>query len=922
MKKFKLMTTFFCAVIAIAMAFSAMVTISANAEEDTRQLIKLDAYEDAVIPNGYEHNDEYSKYDTDASKRLDVGLRAPGNGGYMDGDPLTNPGAPYGNGVNVAQGIAKYKIKYGGGAVRLRYGYTVDLSDTNINLRILSTDGVNGHLNLTFSNDYMAVSHDALAFNGFVLDIYKDNATTFQSAIISASHRSPIDGINQTVFNYTVSDDDPESFCFSVYTYIVDGQYHVKVMNKNNTGEYILPASLNEQVVREDGTTNIGINCFYDWNDNGTCYTTFVMQVKDPIRTAYETATVEPLKAQLTAYSAEAINAAEITDIAAVDAFVAKKAAIDGNLVAKLRVSDRDLLKVNEHVAAADAALKAKAGALVKNYLDGEVTAMSTAFAKALSDTEYKTVTAESEINSLKELYNSVNGKVNTTYASLASYTEEEKAVWTGALTSAANAIARLEVNKAVYDGEQLPLTTAEELVAAKAKHAELAGEAFQSRIAALATTDAIKADLQTRIVALGTKITEAEQNLNKADVINGQIKNYEDAPITTVAEIRAALELKALIDDYTGLDEEATFTARIEAKDTAIQNAAYALLEERFDTLKQLTEAGLKKNSEKKALESAINAITDTDLLSEEKQTLVSAALTNARNTVKEFNDKLEELNWVLASQGGAAADTADIELLEKGVRFKNGGNGDQLISTKKVNFGENDVVMVKFSVKALAYLNGDGKARGSNNTWIFLCDRLQNGGSYVNRTSPNSISLMIWNCVESSFVKSYSTEFGDAERDQTNISTFTEDDGSYVIVTFRRAEAKNRFEIVTTIYSANGEEVDSSLNIISYTENFNGATFDNGVYVGFSAWADENNKFFNEWDIEFVGNEADYDKQPDTSEDSGSGSSSGETPSDSSNSDGSEEDGGCFGAIGGASCAFIALAGIAAIIRKKKQN
>ena len=142
MKNLKLMTTFFCAVIAIAMAFSAMVTISANAEEDTRQLVKLDAYEDAVIPNGYEHNDEYSKYDTDASKRLDVGLRAPGNGGYMDGDPLTNPGAPYGNGVNVAQGIAKYKIKYGGGAVRLRYGYTVDLSDTNINLRILSTDGV------------------------------------------------------------------------------------------------------------------------------------------------------------------------------------------------------------------------------------------------------------------------------------------------------------------------------------------------------------------------------------------------------------------------------------------------------------------------------------------------------------------------------------------------------------------------------------------------------------------------------------------------------------------------------------------------------------------------------------------------------------------------------------------------------------
>ena len=535
MKKFKLTATVFCALLAVTMAFTALFTVNAKAEEETRDLVILGAYEDAVIPEAYNHDAEYSRYDTDPAKRLDVALRAPGSNGQMDGEPMTNPGAPYGNGVNVAQGIAKYKIKYAGGAVRLRYGYTVDLSSANVNLRILSTDNQNGHLNLTFSNDYMAISHDALSFKGFVLDIYKDSPTQFQTALISAQNRRAIEGINQTVFTFPVSDDDPETYCFSVYTFIENGQYHVKVINKNATAEYVLPASINNQVVREDGTTNIGINCFYNWVDSDSYYTTFVMQVKDSIRTAYEKETVEPLKTQLSAYSAEAINAAEINTIEDVDALVAKKAAIDNNLVAKLRVSDKDLLKVNAHIAAADAALKEKAGALVKNNILSETNAMLASFENALSDAGYKAITSESEINKLKALYNALNTKANDTYASLVTFTEEEKNTVNSALTSASNAIARLDVNKAIYDAEQLPLTTAEELVSAKAKYNELSGGEFTAKINALAYSDEVKAELTARIAAFNTKIANAEQNLNKADVIDGQIANYENAAITTV---------------------------------------------------------------------------------------------------------------------------------------------------------------------------------------------------------------------------------------------------------------------------------------------------------------------------------------------------------------------------------------------------
>ncbi len=920
MKKFKLTATILCLAFAATAAFSAAAHTGAKAEEPARELVMLGAYENAAIPENNAHDAEYSLYDTNPAKRLDIGLRAPGANGVMDGDPLTNPGCEYGNGVNVAQGIAKYRVKYAGGSLRLRYGYTVDLKNTNINLRFTDTGNQNGHLNFTFSNDYMAVSHDALSFNGITLDIYKDSPTAYQSALISAHNRRAIDGINQTVFNFPASDSDPESLCFSVYTYFTEGSYRVKVMNKNATAEYVLPASLNGELTREDGLTNIGMNCFYNWVDSDPYYMTFVMEIKDSVRAEYEKTVTEPLKAQLAGYSAEAIGSATIGSIEDVNAFVAKKAAIDGTLVAKLRVSDRDLLGVNAHIAAADAALKEKAGATVKTYLDGEIARLNKTFETALSDEGYKTIVKTEDIDALKTAYGDAESKVNTTYATLVTCTEEEKGAWTNALRSCANALERLAVSKAIYDGEQMPLTTAEELVAAKAKYNVLSGSEFISSIDDLSATDAVKADLKGRISAFGEKIAKAEQNLDKADVIDGQIANYENAPIATVADMRAALALKDLIEDYSDLDEAEAFAARIAAKDKAIENAAYGLLKEKLDRLGSLTKAGVKKNSEKKALSSAIAAIGDLDLLSDEKRAEVNESLAAANGIVKGFGDKMDELGWVLASQGGGEADTADAELLENGIRFRNGGNGDQMLYTKKIPFGENDAVAIRFSVKAFAYLGGDGKARGSNNTWIFFADKLQQNGAFVNRTTENAISLMFWNQVESSFVKSYTTEFGDTERDQTNMQTFGENDGSYVVVILKKNAAKQRFELLTTLYSKDGEETDASLNMIPYTDKINAETFKDGLYVGFSAWADENNKYFNEWDIGYVGTEAGYDK-PDQPTESTSDGKDQESKSSETISEG-KKDKGCFGSVSGTALFGMVAAGGVMLARKRRKN
>ena len=263
--------------IAIAAAMCALClllgTLAHGWTRAANELVKLDAYADQTIPENNAHDQEYNVFD--ANKKTDFGIRKPtfdadGNmTSALSGDPIGHPGANgmnIGNGISVDYGVAKLRMVYAGGGARYRYGYGVDFSNLNINLNFLDLNGRNGHLDLTFSNNYEAVSHSGLNYPGVTLAIYQDSVNYFQSALLSAHNRNAIEGLtstndNNNVMSFAVSADDPESYCFSIYTSKnADGSYSIQVMNKSAQIVYTIPASLESELVREDGTTNIGLN--------------------------------------------------------------------------------------------------------------------------------------------------------------------------------------------------------------------------------------------------------------------------------------------------------------------------------------------------------------------------------------------------------------------------------------------------------------------------------------------------------------------------------------------------------------------------------------------------------------------------------------------------------------------------------------
>lgn len=106
----------------------------------------------------------------------------------------------------------------------------------------------------------------------------------------------------------------------------------------------------------------------------------------------------------------------------------------------------------------------------------------------------------------------------------------------------------------------------------------------------------------------------------------------------------------------------------------------------------------------------------------------------------------------------------------------------------------------------------------------------------------------------------------------------------------------------------------------MIPYTDKINAETFKDGLYVGFSAWADENNKYFNEWDIGYVGTEAGYDK-PDQPTESTSDGKDQESKSSETISEG-KKDKGCFGSVSGTALFGMVAAGGVMLARKRRKN
>jgi hypothetical protein len=847
------------ATMSLAALVGETVSLTTAGAEETSKLVTLDSYASYEIPSNNAHGAEYS-INNDANKRLDYGIRKPG-AGVLDGDPMTNPTDNLGNGVNVDYGVTKLRMAYGYGATRFRYGYGVDLSNTNINLNFLDLDGENGHLCLTFSNSYDAVSHPAINDNGVSLIIYQDSLTTWQTALLSAHNQGAVEGLettngNNTVCSYSVSADDPTSYCFSIYTYKnTEGRYCIEVVHKSGSYTYTLPASVSSELVREDGTTNIGMNAYpTQWQaDPVNKYITYVIQVKDTYRTNYENSVLKPLLGQLENYSAAAIAEATVSSIADVDSWIAKRDAVDASLISSLRIGDRDYLQAYAKIAAANNALKEKAGTVVASYLDEQVAAMSTALADAISDTAYKTIAAEA-VASLKETYEACANKVNGTYKDIATATEEQSAAWTNALAAAKKAVERSGVHAEIYQVEHMDLSTASAIVDAKAAYAQINNETFVAKIDALDTTEEVKTDLKGRVTAIESTIAAQEAKLDKAAIIENQVANYEAAAITTIEELRAALEKKALIDNYADLDGAEAIAARIQAKDAAIEDKAYEIVSVDSNALKALCDAGVAKYSQRTAIETAKGKISNTDLLSEEKLAEVNGIIDRATALVAEFDKALEDAHVAVASYNGGAPSTMDIELTENGVIYTNGGNQDAFLCTQKQDLSKG--IEIKFSVKDMGYLNGGNTGKGSNNTYIWFSDRLMAGaGQYANRETGNALTVMFWNCVAQSYVKAYTTEFGNTEVNQGNITTFGDNDGSYVIVKLIANDAKKRFEITTSLYSADGEFIDACITPIAYTDNFTAELFENGVYVGFAAYMDERDTYTNVWDIEYVG-------------------------------------------------------------------
>ncbi len=902
-------------------------------------LVKLDSYDGFSIPENLDHSAEYS---LTAGKRLDYGIRVPafdaaGNiTNVLGGDPISHPGAnggKVGNGVNVDYGVAKLSMVYAGGGARFRYGYGVDLKNTNINLNMLDMGGINGHLNLTFSSSYNALQHPQVNEKGISLIIYQDSPTAFQSALLTAHNSAPVDGLqstneNNNVMNFTVSADDPGSYCFSIYTWQnEDGSWGIQVLHQSGQITYTVPASYTSELVigaddpdyarADKGHTNLAINVSDpDWNDNIGIFLTYVIEVNDTFRTQYEADILNPVRTALESYL-EVLDETEITSIEEVDEWLQKRAAIDMTKAAQLRIADRDVMQLEANLAAADAKVKELAGGTVNTYVTGRIQELQTSFA-ALAGEGYASLTDREGAAVYETLYAAVNTEVTATYASVISATEEEAASYSAALTEAADLLAVVDAHLDIYEVEHLDMSDAEKIVAAKAAYALINTEEFRAGIAALGADESIKTALTDRLDGIADIIAEAESELDPAAIIDNQIANYEAAPLSSIEEIRAALALKALIGDYSGLEEAAAFEARIAAKDAAVEEAAWTLIQPAVTEVEELTEAGITAYQQTRTMASAIAAVQNTDLLSAEDRETAEAAVAAGQALIDAFNARLEELGWIIYSGTSQGAEYGDIELKEDSVVYSTNGQ-NAVIYTQAFDLSKG--VEVVFTVDQWGYIAGDGTASGSNNSWVCFSDRVFNeDGSLITRNSLGAMSVMYWMAQES-FTKAYYNT--DNEVSPSQISIIPE--GARVVVNLKTNDDRERFEIETVVYGADGQEIAGcySLMLLPYTEDYNPETFADGVYVSFGCWMDTRAEFYNEWEIESIGQTGAWEpSQPEDPDDPDDPDNPGTDPSDPS--DGPNGcNGGCNGGVFGGSAALSVLVlGTTAVIRKKKRS
>lgn len=873
----------FVAVLVLALGV-VLLSLPARTAKAENTLVMLDGYTDYAIPENLSHDAEYS-INVDANKRLDYGIRKPAfdtNGNFtsvLAGDPLTHPGSSggqLGNGVNVDYGVSKLKMTYAGGGARFRYGYGVDLSDMNINVNFLDLDGVNGHLAFTFSNNYDAIYHPHLNNQGVNLVIYQDSPTVFQSAILSAHNSGAVEGLqstnnNNNVGSFAVSASDPETYCFSIYTFKnEDGSYSVQVINKNAQITYTLPASLSQELVigygddsytrADKGQTNIGINAMYDWDDNSYKYITYVIEIKDPLRTAYEESILNPVKQSLEEYL-KVLDETSVSTMSELEDWLAKRSAIDMNKAAQLRIADRDFMQLNAKIAQANAKLKELAGSTVNTYISGRISELDTEFATAEGE-NYTSITTQAELQTLTALYNDVKGDLTQKYSAVITCTEEEKTTYNASVTAAGNALEKLSKHIAIYAVEHAEMDSAEKLVEAKAAYAAINTDAFKNEINALVAENEVKSALLERLSGIADIIARAEAALDAASIIGKQIENYETAPIGSISEIRAALAVKALIDDYSSLEEAEAFSERIAARDAAVRAAAWTFVETKVNALNVLTEKGIGSYRERCTLAEARDAVTDIDLLSEEKQALADAAISAATALVREFDGKLDDSGWILYSGGVQGAQYGDIALTEKGVVYTTNGQ-NAVIYTQAFDLSKG--IEVVFTAKQWGYIAGDGTAAGSNNSWICFSDKVYDNGRLITRNSAGSMSVMYWQASES-FTKAYYNTDDDVS--SSSMTTIPKD--AKVVVRLNANDAKKRFEIETVVYDSNDREITGcySLMLLPYNDTYSPELYADGIYVSFSCYMDTRENFYNIWEIQSVGTIADEPDNPDNPE------------------------------------------------------
>lgn len=927
----------FTALLAALLIFCGVVCLSGPAFAENT-LVKLGEYAEYTIPENMDHSAEYSMTN---GKRLDYGIRIPaydasGNiTNVLGGDPMTHPGAnggKIGNGVNVDYGVAKLSMVYAGGGARFRYGYGVDLKNTNINLNMLDMGGINGHLNLTFTSSYNSLQHPQINEPGVSLIIYQDSATDFQCALLTSHGSAPVDGListndNNNVMNFPVSAEDPDSYCFSIYTWQnEDGSWGIQVIHQSGQITYTVPASYTNELVigagdpdysRSDkGMTNISINASDpNWNDNIGIYLTYVIEIKDTYRTAYEEEILNPIRNALESYL-KVLDETSISTIEEVDGWLQKRAAIDTSKTAQLRIGDRDFMQLDAKLAQADAKVQELAGTLVNTYVSGRVNELETSFA-ALTGEGYTDLTTRDELAVYTTLFTAVNQEVTQDYATVISATEEELAAYQAALVQARNLLEVADTHLTIYEVEHMDMSDAEKIVAAKAAYAKINTEDFRAAISALNTEDSVKSALTGRLDGIADIIDEAEAQLDPSNIIDTQIANYEAAPIGTIEEIRDALAVKALIGDYSGLEEAADFEARILAKDAAIQESAWTLIQPAVTRVEELTAEGITSYQQSRTLGGAIDAIQDMDLLSEEDKKTADDAIAAGQALIATFQAQLEERGWIIYSGNSEGAEYGDIELKENTVVYSTNGQ-NAIIYTKAFDLSEG--VEVVFTVDQWGYIAGDGTASGSNNSWVCFSDRVFNeDNTLITRSSLGAMSVMYWMAQES-FTKGYYN----SDQDLTASQMSTIPEGATVVVTLKTNEEKQRFEIETMVYGADGREIAGcyTLMLMSYTEDYNPQTFENGVYVSFGCWMDTRADFYNIWEIESVGQTGDWEapQVPDEPENPGD-----DTPgtSDEPGDNNGGCNGGCGSTVFGGSLAVSALAaGMAAVIRRRRMK